>query len=139
MIDFDLEKAIKAIDRKIHELEQAKEVLIESFGVKNVSAKPLTLTAPPKLPSPARRNLSRRPPSPPPIFTRKQQIIELLKKEGPLSRVEIEVKTGIPQGSIATALIDKAHFRSENGKWTVVGRATPPVGKEEAQPFTDQQ
>ena len=118
-MDFDLEKAIMAIDRKIESLEQAKQVLVELFGdnsIKTSSRFQATVPTAPKLP--VRRAHLPKPPTPP--VTRKQQVIELLSKEGPLGRTEIHNKTGIPEGSIAMVLNDKNTFKSIEGKWHVI-------------------
>jgi hypothetical protein len=113
-MDFDLEKAIQAIDRKIAELQHAKHVLVESFGGTTSS---LNVTLPPIVMTAKVVNGGTSPQG----GTRKETIVDLLSKEGPLGRSEIHKKTGIPLGSIAAALNDKKTFISKDGKWSLLG------------------
>lgn len=52
--------------------------------------------------------------------TRRDQLEALLKENGPMRRRDIEAKSNIPKGSIATYLSPKHGFvKTPDGRWTV--------------------
>ena len=107
----DIEKVIHLIDEKITELQKAKQTLLEAFGEKSNPTP--TRTIKPQIT--CRRK-----------FTRKDAVIKLIKNEGPLSRSDIQSKSGIPRGTIAAILIDKDTFISKDGKWDLRKKGSAP-------------
>lgn len=114
MANIDVNDALRQIDKKIIELEKQ---LIEYKNTRKVVAAEFGgVNSPPPSPSlfsettPQDKSL-----------TRKQQLIKLLRNEGPLSRKEIRAKTSIPGGTMAYLFSkNKDIFKSFKGKWSLV-------------------
>jgi len=106
----EIEKAIELIDLKIMGLQKAKLTLLESFGEKNEDIK----LQPSLFPVTKRKTTKKSTPK------RKDELAKFLKLEGPLTRSEIFKRSGIPQGTVSTLLLDKATFKSKDGKWHVI-------------------
>jgi len=109
MLPSEIEKAIELIDSKIDDLKQAKKTLLEAFGEKTITpqkSSSMVRTNPPK---PQLKRISR-----------KDAVIKLIKKEGPLSRSQIIEKSGIPEGTVSYLLNDKTTFIGDNGRWNLV-------------------
>jgi len=102
-------EAMDAIDRRISKLQDLKKQLAEEFGVQDgrsarrtsVDQKPLFARSGDK--------------------TRKEQLAEFLKANGPKTRKEIIDQAGLPAGTVAFCLNDDTRFaKSGDGKWGVV-------------------
>jgi len=116
-VDPDIQKAIEVIDQKIMSLQQARNQLAQAFGieqsaqVKNGTSSivfPTPIPAPPAQPQNG-ADLSK---------PRKVALAEFLIKNGPMSRVDIVDKAGLPEGTISYCLNDKRFFHQlENGDW----------------------
>jgi hypothetical protein len=106
----EIEKAIELIDQKIMGLQKAKLTLLEAFGEKSEDIKHQASLFPV-----IKRNTVKK--STP---TRREELAEFLKLEGPLTRTEIFKRSGIPQGTVSTLLLDKATFKSKDGKWYAI-------------------
>jgi hypothetical protein len=106
----EIEKAIELIDQKIMGLQKAKLTLLEAFGEKSEDMKHQASLFPA-----IKRNTPKR--SSP---TRRDELANFLKAEGPLTRTEIFKRSGIPQGTVSTLLLDKASFKSRDGKWYAI-------------------
>jgi hypothetical protein len=56
----------------------------------------------------------------PPPSGRKVQLAEFLLASGPMSRVSIVEKSGLPEGTISYCLADKRFFQQmESGDWNI--------------------
>lgn len=106
----EIEKAIELIDQKIIGLQKAKLTLLEAFGEKIEDLK----RQPSLFPIVKHKLIKKSTP------TRKEELKKFLMVEGPLARSEIIKKSGIPQGTIATLLLDRDTFKSKNKKWHVI-------------------
>src|SRR5262245_45918115 len=121
-IDPEIQAAIQAIDRKIAKLQSAKDLLISEFANAPTETdggppRPSSMSGGP--PEPSFRNVFIRPEPP---STRKDQITNFLKENGPSTRREIVSKTGIPEGTVSYVLNDSDTFRhlDKLGKWELV-------------------
>lgn len=120
MVDPEVLKAIEIIDKKIQSLLEARNRLAMAFGVE--------LSAPLSHPTPSLAESKQpaaplRPPGslvPPPQSGRKVQLAEFLLEHGPLTRLEIVDKAGLPEGTVSYCLNDKRFFeQDENGNWKI--------------------
>ncbi len=108
----DITRAIEIIDQRINSLKNIKQMLVKEFGLaSNATSTPHAL----KL-----NDLA-------PNLTRKQQVIKFLRENGASKRIEIIRKSGVPQGSVACALVDRDTFlQTEDGKWDVREKESAP-------------
>ena len=109
MMHPDIIKAVDLIDSKISELQRAKQTLLDAFGEQSINHLQPSLF---RLKKSVVMGSSR--------LTRKDEIKQFLKAEGPLSRSEIIKKSKIPPGTVAMVLKDKNVFISRDGKWSLV-------------------
>jgi hypothetical protein len=117
MVDPDIRKAIEIIDQKILSLQQARNQLAQAFGLEQSphdKASAITIAAAsipfPGIPGKHLVADQRKP--------RKEALAEFLITHGPMSRVEIVAKSGLPEGSISYCLSDSRFFeQSKDGNW----------------------
>ena len=103
-----IKSALDEIDLKIKELEEAKRVLRNAFGIEGENKQTkLFVTRTTPVPQVAEKVDK----------TRKDEVASLLRKDPGLSRGEIQEKTGIPVGTISFVLNDKETFGNRDGKW----------------------
>lgn len=124
-MDADILQAIRIIDDKIASLQEARNRLASAFGIgasptaaskspqqtKTVPAVAVTKT-------PGLNGVSNgKHPEP---SGRKVELAAFLLDQGPLSRVAIVEKSGIPEGTVSYCLSDKRFFvQTEGGDWTI--------------------
>ena len=115
----DIEKAIGLIDQRIQALQNIRGQLIQEFGGAETGTVARQQTAPTApMPSKPRASDQRRNGS-----TRKEQVAEFIRQNGPTSRAKIIEGTSIPTGTIAYCLNDKTRFRQlKDGKWDLANR-----------------
>jgi hypothetical protein len=117
MVDPDIKQAIEIIDRKILSLQQARDQLARAFGFQSIPnqlgiqfserPEPILASAIP----PASRQTS---------TPRKEALADFLIEHGPMSRVDIVAKAGIPEGTVSYCLADKRFFAQlDDGSWDV--------------------
>lgn len=117
MANQEIHKAIEIIDRQIHRLTQARQILIEAFGgTKDESTLPLPFVES-SIKSEVKKLATKRVRTAP---TRKDMVANLLKERGPLSRKEIMESVDMPHGSISFVLSDKDTFELKGEKWHLV-------------------
>lgn len=126
----DIRKALSVIDKQIADLAKAKESLIAIFGSMGNSTlqeiesdKPLSRAAEVIQRVEAAKGESR-----------KESIIKLLDKEGPLTRTEMAQKSGIPLGTLSFVLRDKNVFHNQEGKWSLIVNDNVTTEQEEVKP-----
>ena len=102
----DIEKALEVIDRQILNLQQAKRILLDTFGVEGSPIKSAAI-APTARSGNGNGNQNR-----------KDQLITFLTQHGPSSRGKINHESGIPRGTIAN-LLNKSGFVRRDRKWYV--------------------
>ena len=120
-MDKDLLQAIRIIDDKIASLQEARNRLASAFGVVTPSA---TTTAARTTPIPARhRNapaVDQNADGHPAPRGRKDELAEFLRTNGPMSRVAIVEKSGLPEGTVSYCLSDKRFFEQiDGGDWNI--------------------
>ena len=129
----EIEKTIEQLEAKIAELERARDTLVETF-------------CPPD--SPRRRMLAARQASPAPGATaandseagipsggrirrrlrRKDIVADFIRQHGPSTRAQILAGAGVPAGSVAFVLNDRARFILKDGRWHNAVSVEPSVG-----------
>lgn len=121
-----IRKAISVIDKQLAQmadLAKARETLVrmvgslESSTSKEDDEKPISRAAVLIQRAEAAKGESR-----------KETIIKLLDKEGPLTRTEMAHKSGIPLGTLSFVLKDRNIFNNQDGKWSLIVNA--PESKE---------
>ena len=121
MADTDVLQAIRIIDDKIASLQEARNRLASAFGVDDNPlnqafrnrARVVAQTTAIIGPSHARNGHAEAPP-----MGRKEQLAQFLLENGPMSRVNLIARAGIPEGTISYCLNDKNFFeQTENGDW----------------------
>jgi hypothetical protein len=107
MVDPDIQKAIEIIDKKIQSLQAARNQLAQAFGITDV-------------PQPSQMQMKLVPPNAAPQqLPRKEALAAFLIQNGPMSRSDIVVRSGIPEGTVSYCLNDKRFFeQNEEGLWT---------------------
>jgi hypothetical protein len=122
MADEQILQAIRIIDDKIASLQAARNQLANAFGIGNNPFSPSThpsiavphLTAPASKPQPISEQQPKTPGG------RKVQLAEFLFASGPMSRVAIVEKSGLPEGTVSYCLNDKRFFvQAANGDWDI--------------------
>jgi hypothetical protein len=102
MANEEVGKTVELIDQKIKFLKEMREMLLTEFPMKKEES---SLRRKPKT------SKQKKP-------TRRDQVVALIRKEGPQLRKDIIGKTSIPKGTIASLLADKETFMQRNdGKW----------------------
>jgi hypothetical protein len=117
----EIRAAIHHIDQRVAKLLKLKEMLLEEFSVE---AEPIHSSS-----AATCRRGPKKSASPKAKKTRRQDLVNFLKLNGPSRRREMLEKTGVPKGTIAYLLADKKTFiRLEDGRWDVrkTGAASPP-------------
>jgi hypothetical protein len=115
MVDPDIRKAIEIIDQKIFSLQQARNQLAQAFGLDQsphakAGSTPTVSIPFPETPGKHLVADQRKP--------RKEALAEFLITHGPMSRVEIVAKSGLPEGSISYCLADNRFFEQlKDGNW----------------------
>jgi hypothetical protein len=128
----DIERAIEQLDAKIASLQRARDVLVDTFCPPD-SPRRKTMAAPQPcsvagapaasesdMTLPSGMRLRRR-------LKRKDIVAEYIRQYGPSARADILAGTGIPPGSVAFVLNDKARFTLKDGKWHNVGEGSSSV------------
>src|SRR3989304_2203814 len=112
-ISSDIKRVIEILHQRKQALDKIEEMLLREFGggeesISLGAASPQAMfdtKEPQKIESPK---------------TKKQFLIEFIKSHGAQTRKELEEKTGVPKGTIASCLNDKEAFvRRADRKWTV--------------------
>jgi len=129
----EIERTIEQLEAKIAELERARDTLVENFCTPDSprrralaarQASPATGSALPYEPGTtvlSGGRIRRR-------LRRKDIVAEFLRQHGPSTRAQILAGAGIPPGSVAFVLNDKAWFFLKDGKWHNVESHTPSAG-----------
>jgi hypothetical protein len=107
MADPDIQKAIEIIDKKIQSLQAARNQLAQAFGIADT-------------PQPSQMQMKLVPPNAAPQqLPRKEALAAFLIQNGPMSRSDIVIKSGIPEGTVSYCLNDKRFFEQiDGGLWT---------------------
>jgi hypothetical protein len=104
----DIQRAIEIIDQRIQSLQRIKEMLLKEFGIEEPvhAGRKVNWDQIPGTEPEAKK-------------TRKEFLVDFLRKHGPQTRKEIREKTKFPLGTIAFLLNDKETFQHlPDGKWT---------------------
>ena len=129
----DIEKVIEQLEAKIAELEKARDTLVETFCQPDSPRRRMlaarqastpTVTTPaygPETTIPSGGRMRRR-------RTRKDIVTEFIRQHGPSTRAQILAGAGVPPGSVAFVLNDRARFYLKDGRWHNAGAAPPEVG-----------
>lgn len=107
----EIQKTISLIDEKIKELRAAKKALFDAFGngfQHETDEKPI-----PSLEMMTKKLVEG-------AGTRKDEVVNLLKAKGPLTRSEIKNSINFPEGTLSYVLLDKKKFINKDGKWHLV-------------------
>lgn len=102
----DIKRVIEILDLRVQSLQKIKQMLLTEFGTE------IEGSVVPDIPAETEVQKGE------PKKTRKQFLIEFLKKHGPQTRKELMETTGLPRGTIAFLLNDKDTFvHVAGGKW----------------------
>lgn len=122
MADNDILRAIQIIDAKIASLQEARNRLANAFGI-GQEAPQVTYVGPPlpaadaALSSPQPPNVQDGPTRP---SGRKVELAQFLLANGPMSRVAIVERSGLPEGTVSYCLADKRFFeQAADGSWHI--------------------
>jgi hypothetical protein len=113
----DIAKAIDLIEQRIQALQNIRAQLVQEFGGAEEAKSKLpkdtpAVVLPPRMPP---RNHSRN------GATRKDQVADFIRQNGPSLRAQIIKGTQIPVGTIAYCLNDKTRFQQrKDGKWDLM-------------------
>ncbi len=109
----DIKRVIEILHQRKQALDKIEEMLLREFGGED-EAIGLGGISPPAV------GETREPQKIESPKTKKQFLVEFLKSHGAHTRKELEEKTGLAKGTIASCLNDKETFvRRTDGKWTV--------------------
>lgn len=110
----EIRRVIQIIDERIQALQTIKQMLISEFFAEQQDL--FSVSRAPAVPAPKYVPITGLKPK----RTRKQEIVQYLREHGPTKSIEIHERTGIPMGTVATALNDKTTFeRLDDNRWTV--------------------
>jgi hypothetical protein len=130
-MEADILQAIRIIDDKIASLQEARDRLASAFGVNGVSNAEALYAPKPSVSRTTRSSegtiSTSTPISVPPAQNgthaprgRKEELAEFLLAKGPMSRVDIVEKAGLPEGTVSYCLGDKRFFEQlKNGDWDI--------------------
>lgn len=112
----DVERTIERINERIKELEDTKRVLMQTFGIKRRATVASSIPSMPTTPK----------------TTRKEEVKELLRAKGPMSKADIlKERPDIPEGTVSYVLNDGETFQNVDGKWSLKeGETRDDVSKE---------
>lgn len=124
MADTDILQAIRIIDEKIASLKEARDRLASAFGVgddpQSIQRKTVSSIISPVSATRKSAVATQTPNGSYQPSERKIQLAEFLRTNGPMSRVDIVDKSGIPEGTVSYCLNDKRFFeQAQNGDWTI--------------------
>ena len=111
-IPSEVRKTIHAIDRKIRDLEDTKQRLLETFGGSLPAAKS-NGSRPQTVPSTAETNSTI-------PMSSKERLDKYLRENGPVTRKEIVEKSGVPDGSISYLLKNGKFRQRDDERWEAV-------------------
>ena len=126
MVDPEIQQAINIIDRKISSLMESRNRLAQAFGLPQPTTSQPTNTYQKaseleSISSVAHRaaeafdNVTSAIQKP-----RKEALADFLIENGPMSRVDIVARAGIPEGTVSYCLNDKRFFvQKSDGSWDV--------------------
>ena len=113
----DIAKAIDLIDQRIQTLQNIRTQLIQEFG----DIRPATIVQPEAAEVHTLMQRLRDKRQGPNSPTRKDQVADFIRKNGPAYRSQIAQGVAVPAGTISYCLNDKARFQQlRDGKWTLV-------------------
>jgi hypothetical protein len=125
-MEADILQAIQIIDAKIASLQAARNQLAHAFGIvdnpitpshEQLRIRPVTATPIVATSTPTRNGHGASQPQP---SERKIQLALFLMQNGPMSRVAIVEKGGIPEGTVSYCLADKRFFeQNPEGDWDI--------------------
>lgn len=112
-ISTDIKRVIEILHQRKQALDKIEEMLLKEFGGEEESIG-LGATLPQAIADTKEPQKVEFP------KTKKQFLVDFIKSHGAQTRKELEEKTGVPKGTIASCLNDKEIFvRRADRKWTV--------------------